>query len=268
MPHVLDMRIALWQTTPIHDIGDALARLDATAAVAAQDKADLLITPEMYLGGYNIGADEVAAHAARSSEVIAQLAEIAKRHTISLVAGLALPAPSRPFNGCIAIDATGAELCRYAKTHLFGTVDAAQFTAGQALSSTFSLCGLTCSLAICYDIEFPELARALTLAGTDIILVPTANMAPFDSVATRLVAARAEENAVYVAYANYVGAEGTFTYNGLSCLCGPDGRDLLRGGTDTPELLYADINRSALDRARAAQTHLADRRPDLYGGLS
>ena len=181
------MRIALWQTTPVHDIGEALARLDATAATAAQDNANLLITPEMYLGGYNIGADAVAAHAAQSSEVIAELSEIAKRNNIALVAGLALPAPSRPFNGCIAIDAKGAELCRYAKTHLFGTVDAAQFTAGQKLSSTFSLCGMTCSLAICYDIEFPEVARSLALAGSDIILTPTANMAPFDSVATRLV---------------------------------------------------------------------------------
>lgn len=259
------MRLALWQTTPVHDIGEALARLDAAAATAAQDNADLLITPEMYLGGYNIGADAVAAHAARSFEVIAELTGIAKRHNIALVAGLALPRPSRPFNACMAIDATGTELCRYAKTHLFGTVDAAQFTAGTALSPTFLLGEFTCSLAICYDIEFPELARALALAGSDIILVPTANMTPFDSVATRLVPARAEENAVYVAYTNYIGTEGAFAYNGLSCLCGPNGCDVLRGSTDTPELLIADIDRSALDPARKAQTHLADRRPDLYG---
>ena len=262
------MRIALWQTTPVHDVSDALARLDATAAIAARDNAYLLISPEMYLGGYNIGADAVATHAAQSSEVIAELARIAKRHTIALVAGLALPGPPRPLNGCIAVDAEGTELCRYAKTHLYGTVDAAQFTAGQTLSPTFSLGEFTCSLAICCDIEFPELARALTLAGSDIILVPTANMAPFDSVATRLVPARAEENTVFVAYANYVGAEGAFTYNGLSCLCGPDGGDLVRGSTDTPELLFAEIKRAVLDRARTAQAHLADRRPDLYGGLT
>lgn len=249
-------------------MGEALARLDAAAATAAQDNADLLITPEMYLGGYNIGADAVAAHAAKSSKVIPELSKMAKRHNIALVAGLALPTTARPENACIAIDAKGTELCRYAKTHLYGAVDAAQFTAGPALSSEFRLGGFTWSLAICYDIEFPELARALALAGSDIILVPTANMAPFDSVATRLVPARAEENGVFVAYTNYVGAEGAFAYNGLSCLCGPDGRDLVRGSTDTPEILFADIDRSALDRARKAQTHLADRRPDLYGDLA
>ena len=54
--------------------------------------------------------------------------------------------------------------------------------------------------------------------------MPTANMAPFEGVATRLVPARAEENAVFVAYANYVGAEGAFAYFGLSCVCGPDRR--------------------------------------------
>ena len=222
----------------------------------------------VYLGGYNIGADAVAAHAAQSSEVIAELADMAKRHNIAVVAGLALPGPSRPLNACIAIDAKGTELCRYAKTHLYGPVDAAQFSAGPALSSTFQLGGFACSLAICYDIEFPEVARALALAGSDIILTPTANMTPFDSVATRLVPARAEENSVCVAYAMYVGAEGAFAYNGLSCLCGPEGQDLVRGSTDAPDILIADIDHSALDRARASQTHLADRRPDLYGDLT
>jgi predicted amidohydrolase len=122
-------------------------------------------------------------------------------------------------------------------------------------------------LAICYDIEFPELARTLALAGADAILAPTANMAPYDSVATRLVPARAEENAVFIAYANYVGAEPPFDYFGLSCVCDPTGADIARAG-DGETMIFADLDKAALAAARASATHLADRRPELYGSLT
>ena len=123
--------------------------------------------------------------------------------------------------------------------------------------------GLKVALAVCYDIEFPEVARALALAGAEAILVPTANMAPFHSVATRLVPARAEENTVFVAYANYVGCEAAFEYCGLSCVAGPDGADLARARTEET-LLIADLDRERLDAARSQLTYLRDRRPGLY----
>jgi predicted amidohydrolase len=92
-------------------------------------------------------------------------------------------------------------------------------------------------------------------------------MAPYESVATRLVPARAEENAVYLAYANYAGREGAFHYFGLSCVCGPDGTDLSRAGRGE-EMIFADLDKAELAEARAQATHLADRRPELYGPLT
>jgi predicted amidohydrolase len=68
--------------------------------------------------------------------------------------------------------------------------------------------GWKLGLLICYDLEFPENARRLALAGAELILVPTANMVPFDFVADVTVRARAFENQCYVAYANYCGHEG------------------------------------------------------------
>ena len=118
-----------------------------------------------------------------------------------------------------------------------------------------------------HDIEFPELARALSLNGAEVLLVPTANMAPYHSVSERLVPARAEENAVFVAYANLVGNEGDTTYAGGSCICGPDGEDLERAG-GSATLIVADLNKDALIKARKTATHLTDRRPDLYKTLS
>ena len=135
-----------------------------------------------------------------------------------------LGADGRVFNTVHLADRTGGRLARYAKTHLYGAVDRAQFAPGPALAAPVELDGWKLGLAICYDIEFPEVARALALAGAEAILVPTANMLPFESVATRLVPARAEENAVFLAYANYVGADDAFTYFGRSCVCDPDRR--------------------------------------------
>ncbi len=259
------MKIALWQTKPQHDTSQALAALDRMAQRARTEGADLIVTPEMVLGGYNVGPDRCKALAASAGELTEALKSIAKTHDIALVVGIALPGPDGPYNGAIVLDAAGAERHRYHKTHLYGDVDRTQFAAGGALSGVFELNGWSIGLAICYDIEFPEVARALALQGADVMLVPTANMIPFDSVATRLVPARAEENAIYVAYANYVGTEGDFDYGGLSCICGPDGNDLARARRTAPDLLFATLDHDALRASRDLQNHLADRRPDLYG---
>ena len=118
-------------------------------------------------------------------------------------------------------------------------------------------------LAICYDVEFPELIRAYALAGADIVLVPTANMLPYIGVATRVVPTRAEENEIYVAYANRVGIEGTFEYCGLSCVTGPDGNDAARASS-SEEMIFAVVSKNEIRRVRSSLSHIKDRRIDLY----
>jgi predicted amidohydrolase len=121
---------------------------------------------------------------------------------------------------------------------------------------------------ICYDIEFPEPARRLALAGADLVAVPTSLMAPYDVVARTLVPARAAENQLFVAYANRVGREGDLSYVGQSCVCGPDGGDVARAGRDEEALLVADLDLDAIARAREDHSYLGERRPGLYGALA
>lgn len=260
------MRIALLQCAPgAPDVAAGLARLDAAAVRAAAAGAGLLVTPEMFLTGYDIGAAAVARLAEPADGPAARAATaIARRHGLALLYGY----PERGgdgglYNAARLVAADGTALAGYRKTHLFGAVDRAQFSAGERLSAVVDLGGLRVGLAICYDIEFPEVARALALAGAEAILVPTANMAPFESVATRLVPARAEENTVFVAYANYVDREAAFDYCGLSCVVAPDGSDLARAGSGET-LLVADLDRGRLEATRSALTYLRDRRPELY----
>jgi predicted amidohydrolase len=264
------MRLALGQWRPVtRGLGEGLERLDRAAASAAAGGADILILPEMALTGYNIGAEAVADAADPERGPIASaVAATAKRHRLAVLAGFPRrAADGRIYNAIQLVDRSGEARACCAKTHLFGAVDRAQFAPGPEIAAPVELDGWVFGLAICYDIEFPELARTLALAGADAILAPTANMAPYDSVATRLVPARAEENAVFIAYANYVGAEPPFDYFGLSCVCDPTGADIARAG-DGETMIFADLDKAALAAARASATHLSDRRPELYGSLT
>ncbi len=264
------MRLALDQWRPVTaGRAEGIARLDGAAARAAAGGATLLILPEMALTGYNIGAEAAAVAAEPEGGAMDRtMVETARRHSLALLAGYPRRgADGRVLNAVRLVDRTGATVATYAKTHLYGTVDRSQFAAGPGYAPVVALDGWRLGLGICYDIEFPETARLLALAGAEAILVPTANMAPFGSVATRVVPTRAEENAVFIAYANYCGAEPPFVYVGLSCVCGPDGADLARAGEDE-EMIFADLDRARLAAVRAVATHLADRRPDLYAPLA
>lgn len=263
------MRIAALQCAPRdQDIGAALAFLERQAVHAADSGARLLVTPEMYLTGYNIGAEQARALAeTQDGPALRAAAEIAQRQNISLVFGFPeLADDGTVYNAVQLINREGSPLATYRKAHLFGDVDRSQFSAGSALSAIHDLDGWRVGLAICYDIEFPELVRGLAVAGAEAVLCPTANMQPFESVPTRLVPARAEENAVFLTYANYCGSEGDFAYCGLSCICAPDGSDLARAGRDE-EIIVADLTKETLTATRKIATHLRDRRPDLYGRI-
>ena len=91
-------------------------------------------------------------------------------------------------------------------------------------------------------------------------------MRPYAFVARGLVAARAYESQVFLAYANRCGREGELAYYGLSCVVGPDGVDLARAGGGEA-LLTADLEPERLAASRRLNTYLRDRRPEVYAGL-
>ena len=267
MPDTLSL--ALWQTPHLHTTAQSLARLDATAAQAQAQSADLLLCPEMGLTGYAFGPDRVAALAEPADGTLAQaVSAIAQRHRIAIVYGYPErhPEGGKPFNATQAFGPQGESLGRYRKTHLYGALDHAQFSAGEAASRVFSWRGWQLGLLICYDVEFPEAVRGLALQGADAVLVPTANMVGFDEVSTLLVPARACENRVVLAYANACCAEGNTHYNGLSTVADAHGTVLAQAGR-TEALLLAPLQRTALLTARQ-HSYLNARRPELYRPLT
>ncbi|MBP1126474.1 MULTISPECIES: carbon-nitrogen hydrolase family protein [Pseudomonas] len=261
------MRVALYQCPPLPlDVAGNLKRLHQVAQEAAG--ADVLVLPEMFLSGYNIGLEAAGALAeAQDGDSAQAIAEIARNAGLAIVYGYPERAEDgQVYNAVQLIDAQGQRLCNYRKTHLFGDLDRSMFSAGGDDFPLVELNGWKLGLLICYDLEFPENTRRLALAGAELILVPTANMVPFDFVADVTVRARAFENQCYVAYANYCGHEGEIQYCGQSSIAAPDGQRVAQAGLDEA-LIVAALDRQSILAARTANHYLQDRRPELYGAL-
>ncbi|MFJ3232994.1 carbon-nitrogen hydrolase family protein [Streptomyces sp. NPDC086787] len=261
------MRTALLQSSgrPGSTV-ENLEVLDAAAGRAAAAGAALLVTPEMFLTGYAIGDDIGRLAEPADGAAAATIVGLARRHGLAIAYGYPERDGDTVYNSVQLISADGARPANYRKTHLFGCFERDHFTPGDQPVVQAELNGVTVGLMICYDVEFPENVRAHALAGTDLLLVPTAQMHPFQFVAETLVPVRAWESQMYVAYVNRVGPEGEFEFVGLSTLAGPDGIARSRAGREE-ELVLADVDPAFLAASREANPYLKDRRPGLYGSL-
>jgi predicted amidohydrolase len=247
------------------DVQANLALLDRAAGQAVEQGAGLIVCPEMFLTGYNIGDAALDLAEPADGPMIAHVCDIAVRRSVNVICGYPERAGHRVFNAAAAISRDGRLLASYRKTHLFGEEEKKLFAPGEGFVTT-DIDGVRVGILICYDIEFPEPARTLAVSGIEFLAVPTSLMEPAEVVAQRVVPTRACENQIFVAYANRPGRERHLVYVGQSCIVGPDGVDLARAGR-AEELLVAALDTAAISRARANNHYLADRRPPLYRGL-
>eukprot|EP01034_Spumella_vulgaris_P014145 gene14145-18062_t len=125
------MRVALYQCPPLPlDVAGNLKRLHSVAHEASD--ADVLVLPEMFLTGYNIGVEAVGALAEAQDGPSAQtIAELAQNAGLAILYGYPERAEDgQIYNAVQLIDANGQRLCNYRKTHLFGDLDHSMFSAG------------------------------------------------------------------------------------------------------------------------------------------
>lgn len=245
------------------DVDANLAALDDAARRAASAGASILVTPEMSVSGYDIGDLVLERAEPFDGPIFEKVSTIARSHSVAIVYGYPESSGDSVFNAVQVVDASGLSIARYRKAHLFGELDRDHFTPGPELLVQFDFGGLRCGLLTCYDVEFPETVRAHADAGTQWLIVPTGLMTPFEIIATHVVPTRAYESQLFVTYVNRCGTETSLTYCGLTCAVAPSGTDLARAGTHE-QLLTVDLEPSELTRSRAVNTHLADRRHDLY----
>ena len=257
------MKVAIYQGPgKSADADENLTIIQRKAVAAADQGADLIIFPELFLTGYNIGKTVRDLAEPADGPACQKVAEIAWKKNIAILYGYPERLNKDVYNSALLINRSGIICANYRKTHLYGSYEKKCFKPGDSLIIA-GMAGLKIGILICYDVEFPEAVRSLVNAGADLIAVPTALMEDYCRVANHVVPARAYENGVFVTYVNRCGIEGDTVYCGRSCLVGPDGRDILRAG-QSEELLVADMDKQAIAAAREADPILSDVRKELY----
>jgi N-carbamoylputrescine amidase len=130
--------------------------------------------------------------------------------------------------------------------------------------------GVNIGIMICYDRHFPEAARALALAGADIVFVPSATASRTKYLWEIELRAHAIANIYYVGGVNRVnkdigGSENHFY--GSSIFVSPRGEIIAQAGTENDEIIYADLDLSLVSGLRNEWSFFRDRRPDAYAVL-
>jgi predicted amidohydrolase len=260
------MKIALIQ----HDIHweDAAATRERVRPLlerAVADGAELVVLPEMFAVGFSMDADRIVEPEDGPTRV--WLGEAATALGVHLLAGVPTARAGQPENHALLVAPGGAVTGRYAKIHPFTFADEHRhYRAGDA-PATVPLGEFTLGLTVCYDLRFPELYRRLAADGADVLVVianwPRARVHHWSA----LLRARAIENTAYVIGVNRTGSGGGLDYPGASALIDPAG-EVLAEGDDRERILSGEIDPARIRGVRERFPFLADRRDDLFPGLS
>lgn len=237
------MKALLAQLSPVDgEIEPNLARLEAVVAQRAD--VDLAIFPELYLCGYAPAEADALALPVQSEEIDRVRNVAAERETAVIVGFAERTEGGRVANAAACIDADGTLAGVYRKTHLFGQRERSVFEEGEDLLLA-TLAKRRVGLLICFDVEFPEPARALARARADLIVTIAANMRPYGGEHALAARARALDNRCPHLYVNRVGCHDGLEFVGGSVAIDGSGRltawsEATAGawapaGTDAPE---------------------------------
>jgi predicted amidohydrolase len=241
-----------------------LGRLRALVEHAADHGADLVVAPEAAM--HDFGAPDLPLTSVAEpldGPFVAGIAEVAKRRGTTVIAGMFEVADAEHvFNTVVAIGPDGHLVGRYRKQHLFdalGWVESDRLVAGDPSDRlVLRVADLTVGVMTCYDIRFPELARALADDGANLLVVPSAWVAGEHKLEQwqALTAARAIENVCYVAGA----VQNPPLYTGGSRIVDPWGRVIADIEPGTEGLALADVSAADVGRCRELMPTLANRR--------
>jgi predicted amidohydrolase len=215
--------------------------------LAEHPEADLAVFPELFLSGYSLRDAGSAARAPDAAELDV-LAEAARAASTAVVVGFVERTEDGLANSVACIDQDGTLRRVYRKAQLFGA-EREVFTPGRELV-VVELAGRRVAPLICFDVEFPELARRLAVAGADLLVTASANMEPFyadHDIATR---ARALENRIPHLYANLVGSSEPLRFVGGSRSIGSGGDVLAEAAHAREEVLVAPVAPTGADDER------------------
>jgi predicted amidohydrolase len=256
-------RAAAIQMTSGDNIAANIAQLAPLVEKAAKAGAQFIATPENSFYMRREGTAALADVPLAQHEGIRWAQKIAAQHKIYLLIGSVRArdnAAEKATNRSVLIAPDGSIAATYDKMHLFDvTVPGGQSyrESSQAMAGDVPVLAKTplaaIGLTICYDVRFPNLYRALALAGAEILAVPSAFTVPTGQAHWHsLLRARAIENACYVIAPAQCGEHpgGRSTY-GHSLIIDPWGEVIAECVQDVPGIITAEIDLAHVATIRA-----------------
>ncbi len=278
--------LAALQTDFSDDVADNVARVTEQVRQAAGRGAQIILPSELFEGHYfcrNQREEDFArAHPAADHPTLRHFQALAKELGVVIPVSFFEKDGPEHYNSITIFDADGKDLGLYRKSHIPdgpGYQEKFFFRPGNTGFKTFATRFGKIGVAICWDQWFPEAARAMALAGADVLFYPTAigsepEEPELDSRDSwqRVMIGHAVANAVGVVASNRVGTEGegkdSITFYGSSFICDARGDKLAELSRDERGVALATLDLDQLQRVRASMGFFRDRRSELYRRLT
>lgn len=199
-------------------------------------------------------------------QIVSSLQAYAKEFGIGILGSFRQAYDPLPKNTAVVIGRDGRILTTYAKMHLFSSGHEDEGNTPGTDLGTFILGSLTCGIAICYDLRFPDLFRLYARNGVQAVFVPSA----WPYIRTRhwelFIQARALENQMYVVGVNTTGQTPIDSYSGNSMTADPQGTIISRAD-EAEQLVFCDLDPGMIVTTRRQFPVEKDRRDALYRSL-
>ena len=271
------MRIALAQLSAGPDRAANLARALDAMGDAKRAGADLIAFPEVILDRFfpQVPDDRKALELAEPvpGPTTERIAEWARELGLVTVFNLYEldPATGRRFDSSPVFDADGRLLGVTRMIHITdyeGFHEQSYYFPGDQGVPVYDTRAGKIGVAICYDRHYPEVMRALGVAGAELVVIPQAGTVGEwpEGLYEAEVRTAAFQNGYFVALSNRVGVEGKLCFSGESFAVDPEGRVLARGKSLEEDLVLTDLDLAACATSTARRLFWRHRRPELYGG--
>lgn len=250
---------------------ETMKKAERMVREAAENGADIVVLPEMFNCPY--AREYFKKYASLGHETaVTEMAAWAKENGVILVGG-SIPEldGEKIYNSCFVFDRTGAQIARHRKVHLFDVdlpgmrfYESHTFTPGKEITVFETEYGRM-GCAVCFDVRFPELFRAMANRGAQIVFLPAQfNMKTGPAHWELAARSRAVDNEIFFVAAAAARYEG-FSYEcwGHSMIVDPFGRILAQCGAEET-IVYAEIDLAEIGRVRSQLPTFTRLRKDIY----
>ncbi|GIN22252.1 carbon-nitrogen hydrolase family protein [Siminovitchia fordii] len=260
-----EIKVSVAQLIPkLGDKQGNLERIQEAIVKAKNEQAQLVAFPELFLTGYSVGENVNTLAETIDGPYMTKVRKLCKDHEIYLV--ISFPEDGQDGNYYISsalIDSQGEVLGVYRKVHLFDN-EKNYFQPGSRFEVIDTPLG-SIGMMICFDVEFPEIARALKLMRADFIVIVNANMHPYELHHHLFSRCRAMENEIPVIICNRLGKEGELDFCGDSMVIDATG-EILLSLKDKEQVQTVTLPiKQELD---PKMSYIVNRRDDIYGILA